>query len=138
MKVGLLMTSKPHMIEANDTLFEAAYKMQSFGCGILPVGDVQNTVGVLTDRDIITRAVAKGKDVKTTRVKEVMTANPFFCEEDDFLQSAVHKMNQHRMRRVLVKDKANKLTGILSLGDIIRRVQDKALLGELFVGTSGS
>ncbi len=136
MQISQVMTTKPHIIDTNATLFEAAEKMQSFDCGILPVGDIDNTVGVLTDRDILTRAVAKGKDIKTTRVKEIMTNQPFFCQEDDFLQTAVDKMNQHHTRRILVKNKSNQLSGILSLGDIIRRVEDKVFLGELFSHTS--
>ena len=65
-----------------------------------------------------------------------MTKEPFFCQEDDFLQTAVGKMNQHHTRRILVKNKSNQLSGILSLGDIIRRVEDKVFLGELFSHTS--
>lgn len=136
MQIIHIMTAKPHVIEPNVTLLEAAEKMQSFGCGILPVGDLANIVGVLTDRDIVTRALAKGKDIKTTLVRDIMSINPFFCEEEEFLQSAVYKMNQNRTRRVLVKDKNNRLTGILSLGDIIRRLEDKSVLAELFTETT--
>lgn len=136
MQVTQLMTTKPHCIDANATLLEASQTMQSFDCGILPVGDVDNVVGVLTDRDIITRAIAAGKDIGTTKVKDVMSEHPFFCEVDEPLQEAVYKMDQHHTRRILVKDKDSKLAGILSLGDIIRRVQDKALLGEVFAEIS--
>lgn len=137
MQVTQLMTSNPHIINADATLFEAAQKMRSFDCGILPVGDdVNHVIGVITDRDIVTHAIANDKDGKTTPVKEVMTANPFFCAENETVQEAVRQMNEHHTRRILVKDKNNKLTGILSLGDIIRRVQDKMLLGELFAEVS--
>ena len=136
MQVTELMTSTPHLINANATLLEASQKMQSHDCGILPVGEIDHVEGVLTDRDIVTRAIAAGKDIETTQVKEVMTDHPFFCEEGDSVQEAVNKMDQHHTRRILVKDKNNKLAGILSLGDIIRRVQDKNLLGEVFAETS--
>lgn len=136
MQIHHIMTTKPHMIAPTATLLDAAQKMQLFGCGILPVGDAYNVVGVLTDRDIVTRGIAFERDSKTTLVKDIMTPNPFFCVEEDHLHTAIHQMNECRTRRVLVKNKNNNLVGIISLGDIIKRVQDKELLCKLFAEAS--
>jgi CBS domain-containing protein len=126
------MTKKPHLIDEDATLLDAAKKMQGLGCGILPVGTFNNIVGIITDRDIVVRAIANRKELGKTLVKNIMTKIVFFCEEHMLLQAAIQQMLQHKMRRVLVKNKDDQLCGILSLGDIVQRVHDKALLAELF------
>lgn len=136
MNIAAIMTKNPAMLEENATALDAIKKMQSVGCGILPIGDINHVKGVITDRDIMMRVVAKNKDLSKTPITEVMSKDPIFCEEDGFLQQAVYRMNQHNMRRILVKNKRQQLCGILSLGDIIRRVQDKSLLANLFKETS--
>lgn len=137
MKISNLMTKKPTILVEKATALEAIKKMQRVGCGILPIGnDVSHIKGVVTDRDIMLRAVAKDKDLNKIPITEIMSKDVVFCEGEDLLQQAVYQMNQHNIRRVLVKDKSQALSGILSLGDIIRRVQDKALLASLFKETS--
>lgn len=132
MTVSDLMTTKPHLIAEHASVLDAATKMQMTGCGILPVGKYEKIVGVITDRDIITRVIAEGKDYNKTTVKNAMSRNIFICFESDSLKKAVHKMRQHRTRRILVLNKDEKLTGILSVTDIIRRIKDKAILAILF------
>lgn len=137
MKVSNLMTKKPKIIEEKATALEAIETMQNANCGILPIGpDHQHIIGVITDRDIMVRAVAKNKDIRQTPVKEIMSNNVIFCEENDSLHEAVSRMNQHHIRRILIKDKYQALSGILSLGDVIRRVEDSGLLAHLFKETT--
>ena len=119
------------MIDKEATVLEAIKKMQHYGCGILPVGDYQHVVGVITDRDIMVRAIAKGMDVNKTPIADVMSKEVVFCREDNSLQQAVDQMSRENQRRVLIQDVDCILTGVLSLGDIIRRVSDKALLANL-------
>ena len=139
MKISQLMTKKPIFLDEKATVLEAIKKMENVGCGILPIGnDAQHIKGVVTDRDIMIRAVAKNKDLNKTPIINIMSKDVVFCEEDGFLQQAVYQMNKHNIRRVLVKDKNQFLLGILSLGDIIRRVQDKSLLANLFKETTVS
>lgn len=109
---------------------------EKLNLGILPIGDSKHIHGVVTDRDIMLRAVAKNKDLEKLPASEIMSNDIVFCEENGFLQQAVYQMNEHGMRRVLVKNKNGELVGILSLGDIIRRVQDKTLLAQLFKETA--
>ena len=131
MNIVDLMTKKPIMIDKEATVLEAIKKMQHYGCGILPVGDYQHVVGVITDRDIMVRAIAKGMDVNKTPIADVMSKEVVFCREDNSLQQAVDQMSRENQRRVLIQDVDCILTGVLSLGDIIRRVSDKALLANL-------
>lgn len=127
-KVCDLMTRKPHLIDGAVSVFDAAIKMQCFGCGFLPVGNYRNIIGVITDRDIVTRVVAEDKDPEKICVKEVMSFDPFFCFEEDPLKKVVVDMYQYNIRRILVLDKNRILIGVLSIGDIIRRLKDKTLL----------
>ncbi len=140
MRIFDLMTKNPHIIHGNTTLVEVAKKMEELKCGIFPIGDPDHLphvhiIGIVTDRDIVIRAVAKNMDINKTLVKDIMTKNMVFCEEADFLQSAIHQMNKHNIRRVLVKNKNKQLSGILSLGDIIRRTSDKTMLTTLLKET---
>lgn len=135
MRIYEIMTSKPHIINSETSILNAAKTMQKTECGVLPVGNIHNINGIITDRDIIVKAVALEKDIVKTPVKDIMTTKLYFCEEEDFLQEAVYLMNHHKIRRVLVLTKNKILSGIISLGDIIRRVKDSSLLGKLFKET---
>src|SRR3989344_4250734 len=129
------MTRKPKMIGKEEKEQKAAKKMEELNCGILPIGDEDNVEGVITDRDIITRVVAVGKDLAKTKISDVMSKSIVCCKEGDRVTTAVEKMNEHSIRRVLVFNKDEKLSGILSLGDVVRRVNDKSLLAEIFSET---
>lgn len=126
------MTAKPHIIAEEETVFDAAKKIHMLGCGILPVGTYKKIVGVITDRDIVTRVISEGKNPTHVQVKEVMSLHPFFCNETDSIDTAVFVMTNHKVRRVLILNSERCLTGILSLGDIIHRVSDKRKLKQLF------
>ncbi|APC91649.1 MULTISPECIES: CBS domain-containing protein [Francisella] len=133
MKVSNFMTKEPVTLKDKATVSEAVKKMEKSDCGILPIiDDDKNIKGVVTDRDIIVRAVAKDKDLSQTSVTDIMSKNVIFCEDNDSLQQAVSQMNRHNIRRVLVKNKNGAFSGIISLIDVIHRVKDRSLLAELF------
>ena len=120
-RVKELMTKKPTFIEPDATLQEAAELMRDIDCGALPVGDDDTVKGIITDRDMIIRAVAKGKDMETERVADYMTEKVFFCEEQDTLEQAADLMREHQVSRLLVKGQSGEITGYLSFGCIMRR-----------------
>ena len=136
MKITGLMTRKPHILSKNASLLDAVQKMEQASCGILPIGEAKHVVGVVTDRDIIVRALAKGKDLITTKVIEVMTPKPLYCYEDENLQDVLVRMEQHNIRRILVKNRNELLTGILTFGDVVRRAPVKFSLASLFQNTN--
>ncbi len=119
-KVKDIMKSNPMSISPDSTLKEAAQQMDSIDCGILPVGK-DKPEGIITDRDIVLRAVAQGKDVNKERVGDYMTRNIVFCNEEDTLEQAATAMHESHVNRLLVKDSAGKLCGILSFGCILRK-----------------
>lgn len=132
MYVSEIMQSNPKTIDSESSLYEAAKKMEAHEIGVLPVEDEGRVTGVITDRDIVTRAIAHGKDLHSTSVRDVMTSNPLCCQEDTPIEQVIHKMNKNSIRRILILDEEETLTGILSLGDVARHLHDKELLGELF------
>jgi CBS domain-containing protein len=115
-----LMTPHPVLIKPSATLQEAAKKMEVLNCGSLPVGTEKNLKGIITDRDIVIRAIAQGKDPAHEKVADYMTPEIFACNENDTLEAAAEKMHQHKITRLVVKDREGKVTGILSFGNILR------------------
>lgn len=119
-----IMRKNPVLISPNSTLQDAAKKMRDIECGVLPVGIEDKLEGIITDRDIVTRAVSRGKNIAKELVKDYMTPELYSCNETDTLEKAVDKMRTHKINRILVRDVAGKLTGILSFGGILRRNKD--------------
>lgn len=116
-----LMTKSPVLISPDATLKEAAEHMRDVECGVLPVGTAENLEGMITDRDIVIRAVAKGKDVEKEKVKDYMTEEVYACNEQDTLEQAAEKMCEHQVSRLIVRDKDDKVSGILSFGCMLRK-----------------
>lgn len=116
-----LMSEDIVFISPNATLREAGEKMRDVDCGILPVGTEDRIAGIITDRDIVIRAVARGKDVSKEQVRDYMTRDAFSCHENDTLEEVADKMRTHQVSRLLVMDKAERTTGILSFGGILRK-----------------
>lgn len=131
MKIADVMTRDVELISPDATLMEAAEKMRTLDIGPLPVGTEQRVEGILTDRDIVVRAVALGRDVRSTRVREVMSAGAESVSLEDDVDDAAELMRAKQIRRVLVLDDDKKLVGIVSLGDLAvdanRKMAGKAL-----------
>lgn len=123
-KVKELMTENPVIISKSNTLQEAAEKMKTIDCGFLPVGTIDRLEGIITDRDIIIRAIAEGKDPSKEMVKNYMTVAAYGCNEDDFLEDAANKMREHKVSRLVVRNHQGKVTGVLSFGGILRKNAD--------------
>jgi CBS domain-containing protein len=96
--------------------------------GFLPAVEAAIVVGVLTDRDIVVRAIAAGKNPKTTAVSEIMTQHFAVCHEEDDLAEAAAVMEQHKVRRLIALNRQGCPVGILSIDDI--SAADTPLSGE--------
>ncbi len=120
-KVKDLMTQHPVFISADATLQEAAEKMKTVDCGVLPVGTPKQIEGVITDRDLVIRAMSRGKDPSKEKVSSYITKHVYACNEDDFLEDAADKMLDHKISRLVVRNKQGQVTGVLSFGGILRR-----------------
>lgn len=115
-----LMTTDPIMIAPDATLQEAAQKMKAIDCGILPVGTRQSLQGVITDRDIVIRAVAAGKDIAHEKVSTYMTPDICYCSVQDSIEDAALKMSDNKVSRLLVQDEKQNICGVLTFGHILR------------------
>jgi CBS domain-containing protein len=118
MQIKEVMTKGVEVVRPDETLQEAARKMKSIDVGPLPVCDGDRLIGMITDRDIIVRATAEGRDPKTTPVKDAMTPNVVTVYEDQDIDEAAALMKERQIRRLAVLDRNKKLVGILSLGDL--------------------
>ncbi len=125
-KIRDVMTKDIETIGPDDTLVEAAEKMRALNVGPLPVCRADKPIGMLTDRDIVVRAVALGRDPRATKVGDVMSPDIEYCSEDDDLDDAAKLMKEKQIRRLLVLDDDKKLCGIVSLGDMAVEREDVA------------
>lgn len=120
MTVHDVMTEELHFTNAGKSITEAAKVMQLQNFGILPVGNEYTVTGTITDRDIVVRVIAQDKSPDATIVGEIMSKDAWSCLEFDDLRIAVNKMHKHNANHLLVKNDADKITGIILLRDILR------------------
>ena len=130
MQLRDVMTRDVEVVRPESTLVEAARKMKELDVGPIPVCDDNQIIGMITDRDIATRAVAEGRDPKHTQVREVMTQDVVYCFEDQEVDEAARLMRQRQVRRLLVLNRSRELAGIVSLGDLAVDTGDERLAGE--------
>ena len=118
MKVREIMTNHVVRIGAEEPVEVAARAFTHYNVGALPVCGVDGRVcGVVTDRDLVTRCLAPGRSVGTTRVKDVMTNRVISAGPDMDISAAAHLMGREQVRRLPVLDNG-KLCGMVSLGDL--------------------
>lgn len=122
--VAELMTRDPIAIAPHETVQRAAQLMDELNVGVLPVCEGRTLVGIVTDRDITVRATAVGLDPGTTKVDLVMTDRVRSCSADQSAQDVLRRMSGVQIRRMPVLDAADRLVGMVSLGDIATRDPD--------------
>ena len=134
MKVSEAMTRTVRIADPDQSIREVARIMAEVDTGVLPVGENDRLVGMITDRDIAIRAVAEGKG-PDAKVREVMTPDIKYCFEDDDVDQVTRNMAENQVRRLPVLNRDKRLVGIISLGDLaISRGPDQA--GEALSGIS--
>jgi CBS domain-containing protein len=118
MKVSDAMTRDVRIASPDDSIRAAARTMAEIDAGVLPVGENDRLVGMITDRDIALRAVAEGKSPDTS-VRDVMSSDDVcYCFEDQDISDVAANMADIKVRRLPVVNRDKRLVGILSLGDI--------------------
>ncbi|MBI4375364.1 MAG: CBS domain-containing protein [Elusimicrobia bacterium] len=130
MKVKDIMTRGVESVSPQSSIQEAAEFMRELDVGIIPVVDEGVVAGLLTDRDIAVRFVAEGRDFSGTSVADIMSREVLYCFEEQDAIDAARLMEERQIRRLPVLDRGRKLVGIISLGDIARRMGDRSLSGE--------
>lgn len=131
MQLKDVMTKVVEVVRPDETLRHAAAKMRAADVGSLPVCEGTKVLGMLTDRDIVVRAAAEGRDPAATRVDEAMTSEAFFCYDDQSVDDAARMMSDRQVRRLVVLDRQSRLTGIVSLGDLAVDAGDEKMAGKV-------
>ncbi len=130
MLVQEIMTRDVECINPGNTLQEAAQRMRSLDVGPLPVCDHDDLVGMITDRDIVVRAVAQGGDPKKKKVRDAMTPAIASCLEDQSIEEAAEIMKTKQVRRLAVLNRNHQLVGMISLADLALGCDSSELAGE--------
>jgi CBS domain-containing protein len=118
MKVKKAMHKGVVWVTPDTPLMDVAKKMSEEDIGALPVGENDKLVGMITDRDIVCRGVAAGKDMTKMTARDVMTKGIAWCKADSDIEEALEMMEKNQIRRLPVIDGNKRMVGILSLGDI--------------------
>ena len=116
--VADVMTRGVRTMSPQDTVVRAAQAMDELNVGVIPVCDGEKLVGMVTDRDIVVRGVAQQADTKSLKLADVMSTNVRWAKEDEDVDAVLSQMAQTQIRRMPVVDSAQRLVGIISLGDI--------------------
>ena len=135
MKLREIMTSNVEVIHPDDTLQTAAEKMRDRDIGFLPVCDGDRLIGVLTDRDLITRALAEGMESKAMLGRDLVTSPAIYCFDDHSVDEAAKLMHDNQIRRLVILSRDKRMVGVVSLGDLAISADDK-LSGELLQSVS--
>jgi len=123
------MTPNPVAVSEKDSISEVARIMAKIDTGVVPVVDGKKVIGMITDRDIVVRLVAEGKDPSSSSVKEAMSRNVRSLKEDATVSEALMMMSEAQIRRVPVVDTNNELVGIVSIGDIATDSEENGRVG---------
>ena len=116
--VSKVMTRGVRTLTPADTLAQAARVMEELNVGVIPVCEGEKLVGVVTDRDLVVRGLARGLDANSTQLKQVMSAEVRCATEEQDLDQVLKTMADAQIRRMPVVDARQRLVGIVSIGDI--------------------
>lgn len=126
MNISEVMTRDVRVAAPNDSLQTAARLMDEYDFGLLPVGENDRLIGMVSDRDITIRAVAQGVSPLEGKVRDVMTSDVKYIHDDESVEEAARNMSDLQVRRLPVVDRDNRLVGIVSLGDLSLSEEDCA------------
>jgi CBS domain-containing protein len=125
MKVGECMTWDVLIASPEQSIGDAARAMREVDIGVLPVGDDDRLVGMITDRDIAVRGIGEGLGPDAL-IRDVMSAEVLYCFEDQAVEEVLDNMCEIKIRRLPVLDRNKRLVGIVSLADMIAKADGRA------------
>jgi CBS domain-containing protein len=124
------MTANPQTVSEKDTVVQVARIMRDEDTGVVPVVNGRQIIGLITDRDIVVRAIADGKNIDDVRVNEVMTKQVRTVKEDTPISEVFDLMSGAQVRRVPVVNDSNELIGIVSMKDISTETNQDGRVGQ--------
>lgn len=120
-----IMTPGVLVLSPRDTVVRAAALMRDQDVGSLPVAENDKLIGMLTDRDIVTRTTAHGLSPETARVGDAMSEGVLYCYEDESCEAVAANMGANQVRRLPVVSRQKRLVGIVSLGDLADKLGEE-------------
>lgn len=135
MNVKDVMNPNAETVSPSTTLKDAAAIMAEENIGFLLIGADDELKGTLTDRDIVQRGVAAGKDMASTTVEQVLTGSVLYCEADQDVDQVARNMSEQKVRRLPVVDSNKRLVGVVSIGDMAQHL-NKDTVGEILKGVT--
>jgi CBS domain-containing protein len=136
MQISEIMSRDVVIVSPSDSFQMVAQKMAEIDSGIMPVGEKDRLVGIVTDRDIVLRAVAKGKTPGKSTARDVMSPDIKYCYEDETLEDAARNMSTLQVKRLPVLNREKRLVGIVSLGDLAMEPEADEQSKDALVGIS--
>lgn len=119
MKIKECMTRDVRVISPDDTIERAAQIMDQIDAGVLPVGEGDRLIGMITDRDIAIRGIAQGAG-PDARVRDVMSQEVKYCYDEEETEDVLDNMAEIQVRRLPVVNQDKRLVGIVSIGDLAK------------------
>jgi CBS domain-containing protein len=129
MQLREIMTPQVEVLAPDATIIEAAQKMEQLNVGSFPICDGDHLRGLITDRDIVVKGIAKGLDPTQVQVRDLMTSPIVYAFEDTDVEEAARMMEEKQIRRLPVLNREKRLVGIVALGDFATKADD-SLAGE--------
>lgn len=127
-----VMTPSPTACQPENTAIEAAELMRREDCGLVPVvSENGKLIGVLTDRDIVVKIVAEGRDARSTAVSEVMSTDLVTCLPQETIETVMEQMATRQVRRIPIVERDGSLVGIVAQADIATRIANPQETGQV-------
>ncbi len=128
-RVRDVMTPNPASVSEKDSIKRVAEIMKREDAGVVPVVDGRKVIGIITDRDIVVRLIAEGKDPSDAKVNDAMSKQVRAVKEDTPINEVLQLMSREQIRRVPVTNNNNELIGIVSIGDIASDSKETVKVG---------
>ena len=125
MTCGEIMTRSIVCCVPEDTIEHAATLMKTEAVGPIPVIEShasRRLIGIVTDRDLVVKGIAEGRDARSTKIGEIMTDHPVACFEKDDVDDVINLMSDYKVRRIPVVDDSNHILGIIARADVARKL----------------
>lgn len=116
--------SEIYSIGSDATVYDAIKKMSELGIGALLVVDQDNLTGIISERDYRDKVILKGRQSKTTPVRDIMTSRVITVEGDNNIKLCMQLMTEHKIRHLPVLEN-NELKGVISIGDVVKSIIDQ-------------
>lgn len=120
-----IMTASPDFVDGSTSVLDVAKKLAAGNYGSLPICDGERVTGMITDRDIVVKVLAEGRDPASTKVIDLVQGEVVTIGADDSIEEAARTMAKHQVRRLPVID-GTKLVGMLAQADLARSGDDQA------------